>query len=68
MFKSVAVSPLSLAFGLFISMLELLVALLQAYIFTLLSAMYIGGAVEDHHDADFQMGYDDGSPETHVAH
>ena len=68
LFKSVAVSPLSLAFGLFISMLELLVALLQAYIFTLLSAMYIGGAVEDHHDADFQMGYDDGSPETHVAH
>jgi F-type H+-transporting ATPase subunit a len=68
LFKSVAVSPLSLAFGLFISMLELLVALLQAYIFTLLSAMYIGGAVEDHHDADYQMGYDDGSPTTHVSH
>ncbi|GAC1375866.1 MAG: F0F1 ATP synthase subunit A [Hymenobacter sp.] len=68
LFKSVAVSPLSLAFGLFISMLELLVALLQAYIFTLLSAMYIGGAIEDHHDADFQMGYDDGTETTHVAH
>ena len=68
LFKSVAVSPLSLAFGLFISMLELLVALLQAYIFTLLSAMYIGGAVEDHHDADYQMGYDDGSETTHAAH
>ena len=68
LFKSVAVSPLSLAFGLFISMLELLVALLQAYIFTLLSAMYIGGAVEDHHDADYQMGYDDGSESTHAAH
>ncbi len=68
LFKSVMVSPLSLAFGLFISMLELLVALLQAYIFTLLSAMYIGGAVEEHHDADFQMGYDDGSEGTHVAH
>ena len=68
LFKSVAVSPLSLAFGLFISMLELLVALLQAYIFTLLSAMYIGGAVEEHHDADFQMGYDDGSESTHATH
>jgi F-type H+-transporting ATPase subunit a len=59
------VSPLSLAFGLFISMLELLVALLQAYIFTLLSAMYIGGAVEEHHDADFQMG---GGNEANQAH
>ena len=49
-------SPVSLAFGLFISMLELLVALLQAYIFTLLTAMYIGGAVEDHHDADLPDG------------
>ncbi|MBD2770245.1 F0F1 ATP synthase subunit A [Hymenobacter sp. BT664] len=68
LFKSIAVSPLSLGFGLFISMLELLVALLQAYIFTLLSAMYIGGAVEDHHDADYQMGYDDGSETTHVTH
>ena len=68
LFKSVTVSPLSLAFGLFISMLELLVALLQAYIFTLLSAMYIGGAVEEHHDADFQMGYDDGSESTHATH
>jgi F-type H+-transporting ATPase subunit a len=43
----------------------LLVALLQAYIFTLLSAMYIGGAVEEHHDADFQMG---GGNEANQAH
>lgn len=68
LFKSVAVSPLSLIFALLINMLELLVALLQAYIFTLLSAMYIGGAVEEHHDADYQMGYDDGSPTTHATH
>ncbi len=39
-------------------MLELLVAILQAFIFTLLTAMYIGGAVEEHHDADLQMGGD----------
>jgi len=48
-FRSAAVAPVSLAFGLFINVLELLVALLQAYIFTLLTAMYIGGAVEEHH-------------------
>jgi F-type H+-transporting ATPase subunit a len=67
-FKSAYLAPVSLAFGLFINVLELLVSILQAYIFTLLTAMYIGGAVEDHHDADLQMGYDDGSPTTHVAH
>jgi F-type H+-transporting ATPase subunit a len=48
-FRSPAVAPISLAFGLFINVLELLVAILQAYIFTLLTAMYIGGAVEEHH-------------------
>jgi F-type H+-transporting ATPase subunit a len=29
--------------------LELLVAFLQAYVFTMLSAVYIGAAVEEHH-------------------
>ncbi|HEY4651037.1 MAG TPA: F0F1 ATP synthase subunit A [Pontibacter sp.] len=48
-FKSVAVAPISVAFAIFMFFLELLVALLQAYIFTLLSAMYFGGAVEEHH-------------------
>lgn len=67
-FKSAALAPVSLAFGLFINVLELLVSVLQAYIFTLLTAMYIGGAVEDHHDADLQMGYDDGSASTHFSH
>lgn len=67
-FKSWAVAPVTLIFGLFINVLELLVALLQAFIFTLLTAMYIGGAVEEHHDADMQLGYDDGSASTHVSH
>ena len=67
-FKSLAVAPVTIAFGLFINVLELLVAVLQAFIFTLLTAMYIGGAVEDHHDADMQMGFDDGTASTHVAH
>jgi F-type H+-transporting ATPase subunit a len=44
-----AVSPLSVLFTVFMSMLELLVAFLQAFVFTLLSAIYIGMAVEEHH-------------------
>lgn len=44
-----AVSPLSVAFTVFMSMLELLVAFLQAFVFTLLSTIYIGMAVEEHH-------------------
>jgi F-type H+-transporting ATPase subunit a len=43
------VSVISLVFTVFMGMLELLVAFLQAYVFTLLSAMYFGSAVEDHH-------------------
>ncbi|MHC2990879.1 ATP synthase F0 subunit A [Pontibacter sp. HJ8] len=58
-FKSVAVGPLSVAFATFMFFLELLVALLQAYIFTLLSAMYFGGAVEEHDHVD-DMGHGDG--------
>ncbi|MDX5346520.1 MAG: F0F1 ATP synthase subunit A [Hymenobacteraceae bacterium] len=52
-FESIAVGPLSVAFATFMNFLELFVALLQAYIFTLLSAMYFGGAVEEHeHEHD----------------
>lgn len=43
------VSILSVAFTVFMGFLELLVAFLQAYVFTLLSAMYFGAAVEEHH-------------------
>ena len=45
-----AVAPLSVLFVLFIFLIEILVAFLQAYIFTLLSAVFIGLAVkeEDH--------------------
>jgi len=43
------VSIVSLAFGIFMNLLELLVAFLQAYVFTLLSALYFGAAVEEHH-------------------
>lgn len=40
--------PISVFLTLFISVIELLVAFLQAYIFTMLSALFIGLAVEEH--------------------
>lgn len=43
------VSVVSIAFTVFMGFLELLVAFLQAYVFTLLSAIYIGTAVEEGH-------------------
>lgn len=48
-FESVAWGGLSVPMALFISVLELLVAFLQAFIFTMLSALFIGAAVEEHH-------------------
>jgi F-type H+-transporting ATPase subunit a len=43
------VAPVSVAFALFIYLLEILVALIQAYIFTMLSALFIGMAVHQEH-------------------
>jgi F-type H+-transporting ATPase subunit a len=43
------VSVLSIVFTVFMSLLEFLVALIQAYVFTLLSSLYFGAAVEEHH-------------------
>lgn len=48
-FKSLAIAPVSVAFVVFMDVLELLVAFLQAFIFTLLTALFIGMAVEEHH-------------------
>jgi len=42
-----AVAPMSVLFVLFIFLIEILVAFLQAYIFTLLSAVFIGLAVKE---------------------
>ena len=47
-FQTVAVSPISGAFVLFMMVLKMLVAALQAYVFTLLSALFIGQAVAEH--------------------
>ena len=43
------VSPLSIAFSVFIMLLDVLVSFIQAYVFTLLSALYIGMATAEHH-------------------
>lgn len=51
-FKNVALGAVSVPLALFVSILELLVAALQAYIFTILSALYIGIAVAEHHHED----------------
>ena len=48
-FKSVLIAPVSIVFVLFMDCLEILVAFLQAYVFTLLSALFIGLAVQEHH-------------------
>ena len=52
------VAPISVAFALFINLLEILVACIQAYVFTMLSALFIGMAVEEHHHAEHD--HDDG--------
>jgi F-type H+-transporting ATPase subunit a len=44
------VSIFSLVFTIFMGFLELLVAFLQAYVFTLLSAIYFGSAIDEGHD------------------
>lgn len=47
--QSITIGIASTIFATVMNMLELFVALLQAYVFTLLSAMYFGQAVEEHH-------------------
>ena len=47
--KNAAWGALSVPMALFISVLELLVAFLQAYLFAMLSALFIGAAVEEAH-------------------
>lgn len=47
-FESWIAAPAFLGLTLVLSLLELLVAALQAYIFTMLTALYFGSAVEEH--------------------
>jgi F-type H+-transporting ATPase subunit a len=49
-FKSSLVAVAAVPFTIFISLIELLVGFLQAYIFTLLASLYIGTAIAEHHE------------------
>lgn len=49
-FNSQAVASGSVVFTIFIGLIEFLVAFIQAFIFTILSALYISMAVEEQHD------------------
>jgi len=44
-----AASPVSVIFSVFILLLDVLVSFIQAYVFTLLSAIYFGMATAEHH-------------------
>jgi len=55
-------SPLSIAFTVFIYLIEVLVAFLQAFIFTMLTAVFIGQAFEGEHHVP-HLG--ETAPETH---
>ncbi|RMH62794.1 MAG: hypothetical protein D6685_08450, partial [Bacteroidetes bacterium] len=57
----VLVSPVSVALAVFIYLLKVLVAFIQAYVFTALSALFIGMAVEEHH------AHEGHTPEWHEA-
>jgi len=46
---TIFIAPVSIAFAVFIYLLEILVALIQAYIFTMLSSLFIGMAVHQEH-------------------
>ncbi len=46
--KSVLVAGIAVPFVIFISVIELVVGFIQAFIFTILSALFIGMAVEEH--------------------
>ncbi|GGD49601.1 F0F1 ATP synthase subunit A [Muriicola marianensis] len=57
-FKSWIGSPLSFFLAFAITLIEVLVALLQAYIFTMLSSLYFGFASEEHeHEEDPELAH-----------
>jgi F-type H+-transporting ATPase subunit a len=55
-------SPISIAFAVFIYVIEILVAFIQAFIFTNLTAVFIGQATEDHHQHESDAHH--GNPPT----
>ncbi len=59
------VSILSLVFTVFMGALELLVAFLQAYVFTLLSAIYFGAAIDEGHDVHHHHDHEKDTVKSH---
>ncbi|MEZ5045570.1 MAG: F0F1 ATP synthase subunit A [Chitinophagaceae bacterium] len=53
----IAFVPVSVGFSIFMFFLELLVAAIQAFIFTNLTAVFIGQAIEEHHHDDHDKGH-----------
>ena len=47
--KTVLVAPVAVGFALFINLLEVFIAFLQAYIFTMLTALFMGMAIHPEH-------------------
>jgi len=47
--KSLVIAPVAVGFALFITILELFIAFLQAYIFTLLTSLFMGMAIHPEH-------------------
>ena len=69
---SVWVAPVSVALALGIFMLELFVAFVQAYIFTMLSALFIGAGLahhghDEHHDDDHGHAHGEAAHASHGA-
>ncbi len=58
-FVTAAFIPVTLGFSLFINILELLVAFIQAYIFTILTAVFTGIGLASHDDHDHAHGGSD---------
>lgn len=54
-FKAVSASVVVVPFTVFIGLIELLVGFIQAFIFAMLSALYIGMAIEEHHQQDLVL-------------
>jgi F-type H+-transporting ATPase subunit a len=52
-------APVSIAFTVFIYLIEILVAFIQAFIFTNLTAVFIGQSLEGAHHPDANGGHDD---------
>lgn len=48
-FKSYFMAPVSMVFAVFVYLLEILVAFIQAYVFTILSTLFIGMAIHQDH-------------------